>query len=107
MAGQVSNLAQDERPTRVLTVCLSSECSFDERSRRILHKTAFSYFCSVAAPDAGPEELRTVCDWGNWVFPFDDSTFFVLFVDRVLSVSGSVRQRRPEGRSCTGSAAHR
>ncbi|KAF7159079.1 hypothetical protein CNMCM5623_004312 [Aspergillus felis] len=51
---------------------LANECSFDERSRRILHKTDFSYFCSVAAPDAGPEELRTVCDWGNWVFPFDD-----------------------------------
>ncbi|GFF32970.1 presilphiperfolan-8-beta-ol synthase [Aspergillus udagawae] len=51
---------------------LANECSFDERSRRILSKTDFSYFCSVAAPDAGPEELRTVCDWGNWVFPFDD-----------------------------------
>ncbi|PKX98052.1 terpene synthase family protein [Aspergillus novofumigatus IBT 16806] len=51
---------------------LANECSFDERSRRILHKTDFSYFCSVAAPDAGPKELRTVCDWGNWVFPFDD-----------------------------------
>ncbi|RLL97391.1 hypothetical protein CFD26_105000 [Aspergillus turcosus] len=51
---------------------LANECSFDERSRRILNKTDFSYFCSIAAPDAGPEELRTVCDWGNWVFPFDD-----------------------------------
>lgn len=53
----------------------SSECSFDARSRRILNKTDFSYFCSIAAPEAGPEELRTVCDWGNWVFPFDDSEF--------------------------------
>ncbi|KAF9058937.1 terpene synthase metal binding domain protein [Rhodocollybia butyracea] len=51
---------------------ICNECSFDKRSERILKKTGFSYFCSIAAPDALPEELRTVCDWGNWVFPFDD-----------------------------------
>ncbi|KAK2002105.1 terpene synthase metal binding domain-containing protein [Colletotrichum falcatum] len=32
----------------------------------------FSYFCSIAAPSAPEERLRTMCDWGNWVFPFDD-----------------------------------
>ncbi|KAI3034322.1 Initiator tRNA phosphoribosyl transferase family protein [Aspergillus niger] len=51
---------------------ISRECYFDERGRRRLQKTDFAYFCSIAAPDAEPEELRTVIDWGNWVFPFDD-----------------------------------
>ncbi|PKY05071.1 pentalenene synthase [Aspergillus campestris IBT 28561] len=47
-------------------------CSFDERTERVLGKTDFAYFCSIAVPHASPEELRTVIDWGNWVFPFDD-----------------------------------
>ncbi|KAL4930741.1 uncharacterized protein BDV17DRAFT_289586 [Aspergillus undulatus] len=50
-----------------------SRCRFDERARTSLEKTDFSYFCSVAAPKAGREELRTICDWTNWVFPFDDN----------------------------------
>ncbi|USP77060.1 uncharacterized protein yc1106_04334 [Curvularia clavata] len=32
----------------------------------------FSFFISIAAPDAPPDRLKTLCDWGNWVFPFDD-----------------------------------
>ncbi|KAL3464020.1 terpene synthase metal binding domain protein [Aspergillus heterothallicus] len=51
---------------------LAEKCAFAERATRRLSKTDFSYFCSVSAPRAGREELRTVCDWGNWVFPFDD-----------------------------------
>ncbi|KAF9061647.1 pentalenene synthase [Rhodocollybia butyracea] len=51
---------------------ICNECSLDERSERIFKKTDASYFCSIIVPDAAPEELRTVCDWGNWVFPFDD-----------------------------------
>ncbi|KAI9654409.1 MAG: hypothetical protein M1831_005375 [Alyxoria varia] len=35
-------------------------------------KVDFSYFCAITAPYASPEELRTMCDWGNWVFPYDD-----------------------------------
>ncbi|KAF9893906.1 hypothetical protein FE257_008877 [Aspergillus nanangensis] len=53
-------------------VWLSKQCSFDEPARRILFKTDFSYFCAVCVPHAAEDELRTVCDWGNWVFPFDD-----------------------------------
>ncbi|PCH01467.1 Terpenoid synthase [Penicillium occitanis (nom. inval.)] len=48
------------------------ECQLGDHLRRILDKTDFSYFCAVAVPDAGRIELRTLCDWGNWVFPFDD-----------------------------------
>ncbi|KAL3482851.1 terpene synthase metal binding domain protein [Aspergillus germanicus] len=51
---------------------LARTCNFDDRAARRLAKTDFSYFCSISAPRAGREELRTVCDWGNWVFPFDD-----------------------------------
>ncbi|KAL4986825.1 terpene synthase metal binding domain protein [Aspergillus falconensis] len=51
---------------------LADKCLLDVRARTRLAKTDFSYFCAVATPKAGREELRTVCDWGNWVFPFDD-----------------------------------
>ncbi|KAG9508351.1 hypothetical protein J7337_001915 [Fusarium musae] len=32
----------------------------------------FAIFISIAAPDAPFDKLKTMCDWGNWVFPFDD-----------------------------------
>jgi hypothetical protein len=32
----------------------------------------FSYFCAIAAPQATRKRFRTLCDWGNWVFPYDD-----------------------------------
>jgi hypothetical protein len=42
-------------------------------------KCNFSFFCAVAAPHADAARFRTMCDWGNWVFPFDDSkTAFLL-----------------------------
>ncbi|KAK1959930.1 terpene synthase metal binding domain-containing protein [Colletotrichum sublineola] len=40
--------------------------------QKIVNACDFSYFCSIAAPSAPEERLRTMCDWGNWVFPFDD-----------------------------------
>ncbi|KAE8146500.1 pentalenene synthase [Aspergillus avenaceus] len=51
---------------------MSSVCSLDEKARKIISKTDFSFFCAITVPDASPTELRTVFDWGNWVFPFDD-----------------------------------
>ncbi|KAI1428994.1 isoprenoid synthase domain-containing protein [Xylaria sp. FL1777] len=47
-------------------------CSFDERMSMLISKCDFSYFIAIAAPEAGILEFRTLCDWGNWVFPFDD-----------------------------------
>lgn len=44
-----------------------SKCNFDERMKRRICGTDFSFFCSISVPEAGPEELRTMCDWGNWV----------------------------------------
>ncbi|OAA74565.1 terpene synthase [Akanthomyces lecanii RCEF 1005] len=47
-------------------------CAFDSKMARKISKCDFSYFCAIAAPEAPPERFRTLCDWGNWVFPFDD-----------------------------------
>ena len=30
------------------------------------------YFAAVSLPDASPVKLRTVIDWFNWLFVFDD-----------------------------------
>ncbi|PWY74702.1 hypothetical protein BO83DRAFT_426303 [Aspergillus eucalypticola CBS 122712] len=38
-----------------------------------VHKADFGYFVAIAAPDAEEDELRTMFDWGNWVFPYDDA----------------------------------
>lgn len=32
----------------------------------------FSYFAAVMVPFASVEKLVVICDWGNWIFPFDD-----------------------------------
>ncbi|PLB43914.1 terpene synthase metal binding domain protein [Aspergillus steynii IBT 23096] len=52
---------------------LSRECSFSPKFQHTLHQLDFSYFCSVVIPLASFTKLRPLCDWGNWVFPFDDA----------------------------------
>lgn len=32
----------------------------------------FAYFAAIMAPSANERKFRTICDWGNWVFPYDD-----------------------------------
>jgi hypothetical protein len=39
---------------------------------RAVVKCDFSYFGAVMSPFADQQKLRTICDWGNWIFPFDD-----------------------------------
>ncbi|CZR54145.1 related to pentalenene synthase [Phialocephala subalpina] len=51
---------------------ISEKLSMDPKMCRKIQKLDFAWFCSIAAPDAAKEDLRTLCDWGNWVFPFDD-----------------------------------
>ncbi|KAI1277872.1 isoprenoid synthase domain-containing protein [Xylaria sp. FL0933] len=53
-------------------VWISEFCSFGRKISTAINKCGFSYFMAIAAPDAGPQEFRTLCDWGNWVFPYDD-----------------------------------
>ncbi|PYH60795.1 terpene synthase family protein [Aspergillus niger CBS 101883] len=52
---------------------LIKACKFDENMARSIHKTDFGYFLAIMAPNAERDQLRTMCDWGNWVFPFDDA----------------------------------
>ncbi|KAH7397493.1 terpene synthase metal binding domain protein [Cadophora sp. MPI-SDFR-AT-0126] len=51
---------------------ISEKLDASDRTKKIISKTDFAWFCAVAVPDARKDELRTLCDWGNWVFPFDD-----------------------------------
>lgn len=45
---------------------------FSERETHGIQQCNFSYFAAVMVPFAGAEELAMICDWGNWIFPFDD-----------------------------------
>ncbi|KAI1112886.1 isoprenoid synthase domain-containing protein [Nemania sp. NC0429] len=47
-------------------------CSLDQKMSARISRCNFSYFIAIAAPEAAPAEYRTLCDWGNWVFPYDD-----------------------------------
>ncbi|KAL7928555.1 isoprenoid synthase domain-containing protein [Trichoderma chlorosporum] len=47
-------------------------CAFGPDMKKKINKCDFSYFCAIAAPDASRSRFRTLCDWGNWVFPYDD-----------------------------------
>lgn len=47
-------------------------CGYSQKNYQKHIKADFSYFVSIWAREAGPEELRTICDWMNWVFDFDD-----------------------------------
>ncbi|QBZ63619.1 hypothetical protein PoMZ_05304 [Pyricularia oryzae] len=51
---------------------LARICAFSPMMQKRVGACDFSYFCSIAAPEAPIHKLRTMCDWGNWVFPFDD-----------------------------------
>ncbi|KAK1252163.1 hypothetical protein MKX08_003350 [Trichoderma sp. CBMAI-0020] len=51
---------------------LSEFCSFGPKMKKKISKCDFSYFCAIAAPFAPRSKFRTICDWGNWVFPYDD-----------------------------------
>ncbi|UKZ74540.1 hypothetical protein TrVFT333_002210 [Trichoderma virens FT-333] len=47
-------------------------CDFGPKMKKKINKCDFSYFCAIAAPLASRSRFRTLCDWGNWVFPYDD-----------------------------------
>ncbi|KAH7344353.1 terpene synthase metal binding domain-containing protein [Pyrenochaeta sp. MPI-SDFR-AT-0127] len=51
---------------------LAQICGFAPNMRKKVNACDFSWFISIAAPEAPADRLKTVCDWGNWVFPFDD-----------------------------------
>ena len=51
------------------------KCGLKDRFREVLQKIDFTFFCAIIAPDADKESLRTMADWGNWIFLWDDSKF--------------------------------
>ncbi|CZR61268.1 uncharacterized protein PAC_11164 [Phialocephala subalpina] len=51
---------------------LCKELGADDKLSKRITKTDWSYFASASAPLASKEDLKILCDWGNWVFPFDD-----------------------------------
>ncbi|QKX53798.1 uncharacterized protein TRUGW13939_00878 [Talaromyces rugulosus] len=51
---------------------LSRFCSLAPAMQKKIKKCDFSYFVAIAAPYAPATKFRIMCDWGNWVFPFDD-----------------------------------
>ncbi|KAG5661739.1 hypothetical protein KAF25_003978, partial [Fusarium avenaceum] len=51
---------------------LADKCRFSARMKKRVEFCDFASFVSIAAPDAPIDKLKTMCDWGNWVFPFDD-----------------------------------
>ncbi|KAF4767580.1 hypothetical protein HAV15_009140 [Penicillium sp. str.  len=52
---------------------LSRVCGFSPSQSNTLHSLDFGFFCAVVIPFADETKLRLLCDWGNWIFPFDDA----------------------------------
>ncbi|KAF5846417.1 hypothetical protein GGP41_003797 [Bipolaris sorokiniana] len=46
---------------------LAKTCDFAPSMSKKVNACDFSYFISIAAPDAPPDRLKTLCDWGNWL----------------------------------------
>ncbi|KAG4431668.1 hypothetical protein IFR05_012851 [Cadophora sp. M221] len=53
-------------------VWASEVCGYNEEETKKMRQGDFGYFAAVALPDASPVKLRTVIDWFNWLFVFDD-----------------------------------
>jgi hypothetical protein len=51
---------------------LASNWQCDQKAQAKIKAIDFSYFCAILAPHANSERFRLICDWGNWIFPFDD-----------------------------------
>ncbi|KAM4058735.1 terpene synthase metal binding domain-containing protein [Hirsutella rhossiliensis] len=47
-------------------------CQLSQRAAEKVRQCDFTYCCAIVYPHAPLDKFRTVSDWGNWVFPFDD-----------------------------------
>lgn len=47
-------------------------CELSPSQAKVIQECDFAYFAAIMAPFAMEHKFRTVCDWGNWVFPYDD-----------------------------------
>ena len=55
---------------REFTAC--STCDLSPSQEQAIRQCDFAYFAAVMVPFADGREFRTVCDWGNWIFPYHD-----------------------------------
>ncbi|KAF2761567.1 terpenoid synthase [Pseudovirgaria hyperparasitica] len=51
---------------------ITRECSLSTRVSKAIMKCDWAYLAAIVAHNADRDRYRTLCDWGNWVFPFDD-----------------------------------
>lgn len=47
-------------------------CNLTARQTQAIIECNFPYFAAVMVPSANAKLLRIICDWGNWIFPFDN-----------------------------------
>ena len=50
----------------------ASACEFSPPQKKAVQECDFAYFAAIMAPFADERRFRAVCDWGNWIFPYDD-----------------------------------
>ncbi|KAL8788297.1 MAG: hypothetical protein Q9195_007353 [Heterodermia aff. obscurata] len=51
---------------------IANLCHYDEKSYKKHVKADFPSFIAMWVHDVEPEDFRTIVDWSNWVFDFDD-----------------------------------
>jgi hypothetical protein len=56
--------------SKCLTV--TSACEFSPPQKKAVQECDFAYFAAIMAPFADERRFRAICDWGNWIFPYDD-----------------------------------
>lgn len=50
---------------------------WDKKTRKKNSMVDFAYLVGIWSPNAGPESLRMMLDWDNWIFLFDDRLSFI------------------------------
>ena len=50
----------------------TSACEFSPPQKKAVQECDFAYFAAIMAPFADERRFRAICDWGNWIFPYDD-----------------------------------
>ncbi|KGO69972.1 Terpenoid synthase [Penicillium italicum] len=65
---------QDYEHVRIVSESwLSDLCDFPPKLRKTVHEIDIAYYTAILIPHVDTDRFRTVCDWMNWVFPFDDA----------------------------------
>ncbi|KAF2760256.1 terpenoid synthase [Pseudovirgaria hyperparasitica] len=51
---------------------LCRRCDLDSDTQRKIEKCNFAFFAAAMVPRADRKRYKLICEWGNWIFPFDD-----------------------------------